>query len=133
MCGVIKPLVKRVVVSHPKSLARIARDPRKYDKRDARKLADLLRGGLTHEVFLPETLPRRANCSRPPPNYTDTRSGSRWISTCFHAGKSQASPIFDPLRLGPITTGRRTKRRKLQKPSLFMKFKLFFFHSSVEI
>lgn len=57
---IIKPLCKRVVVSHPRSLAWIAKDSRKCDRLDARKLADLLRCGLTHEVFLPETEARRA-------------------------------------------------------------------------
>jgi transposase len=33
---------------------------RKCDKLDARKLADLLRSGLTHEVFLPENQARRS-------------------------------------------------------------------------
>lgn len=56
---IIKPLVKRVVVSHPQSLAWIAKDARKCDKLDARKLADLLRCGLTHEIFLPVDQARR--------------------------------------------------------------------------
>lgn len=56
---VIKPLVKQVVVSHPQSLAWIAKDSRKCDKVDARKLADLLRCGLTREVFLAENGARR--------------------------------------------------------------------------
>ncbi len=56
---IIKPLVKQVVVSHPQSLAWIAKDARKCDKLDARKLADLLRCGLTHEVFLPVNQARR--------------------------------------------------------------------------
>lgn len=56
---VIKPLVKQVVVSHPQSLAWIAKDSRKCDRVDARKLADLLRCGLTHEVFLPVNQARR--------------------------------------------------------------------------
>ena len=56
---VIKPLVKQVVVSHPQSLAWIAKDARKCDRLDARKLADLLRCGLTHEVFLPVNQSRR--------------------------------------------------------------------------
>jgi hypothetical protein len=56
---VIKPLVKQVVVSHPQSLAWIAKDSRKCDKLDARKLADLLRCGLTHEVFPAQTGARR--------------------------------------------------------------------------
>ena len=56
---VIKPLVKQVVVSHPQSLAWIAKDSRKCDKLDARKLAELLRSGLTHEVFLPVNQARR--------------------------------------------------------------------------
>lgn len=56
---VIKPLVKQVVVSHPQTLAWIAKDSRKCDKLDARKLADLLRCGLTHEVFLSVNQARR--------------------------------------------------------------------------
>lgn len=56
---IITPLVKRVVVSHPQSLAWIAKDSRKSDKVDARKLADLLRSDLTHEVFLPSNRSRR--------------------------------------------------------------------------
>lgn len=56
---VIKPLVRQVVVSHPQSLAWIAKDSRKCDKLDARKLADLLRCGLTHEVFLAQNQARR--------------------------------------------------------------------------
>ena len=56
---IITPLVKRVVVSHPQSLAWIAKDSRKCDKLDARKLADLLRSDLTHAVFLPQNQSRR--------------------------------------------------------------------------
>lgn len=41
--GVLKSRVTRVVVSHPTENAWIARDPRKCDRRDAFKLADLLR------------------------------------------------------------------------------------------
>lgn len=41
--GILKPRVTRVVVSHPAVNAWIARDPRKSDRRDAFKLADLLR------------------------------------------------------------------------------------------
>ena len=50
--GIIGPLVGRVVVSHPRTLAWIARDPLKTDKRDAAKLAELLRLGRVHEVYL---------------------------------------------------------------------------------
>lgn len=46
-------------MSHPQSLAWIAKDTRKCDRVDARKLADLLRCGLTHEVFLPVNQARR--------------------------------------------------------------------------
>ncbi len=49
--GIIRPLVGRVVVSHPRTLAWIARDPLKTDKRDAQKLAELLRLGSVHEVY----------------------------------------------------------------------------------
>ena len=50
--GIIRPLVKSVTVSHPRTLAWIARDPLKTDKRDAAKLAELLRLGRVHEVYL---------------------------------------------------------------------------------
>jgi len=49
--SVIRPLVKSVTVSHPRTLAWIARDPLKTDKRDAAKLAELLRLGCVHEVY----------------------------------------------------------------------------------
>lgn len=54
---VIKPFVKRVVVSHPKTNAWIAKDPRKNDRLDAKKLADLLRMSEVtplHEVYYPD-------------------------------------------------------------------------------
>ncbi len=49
--GIIRPLVKSVTISHPRTLAWIARDPLKSDKRDAAKLAELLRLGRVHEVY----------------------------------------------------------------------------------
>ena len=49
--SIIKPLVGRVVVSHPRSLAWIAKDSNKTDAIDARKLAELLRLGMVHEVY----------------------------------------------------------------------------------
>lgn len=52
--GIISPLVKRIVVSHPRTLAWIAKDALKNDKLDARKLADLMRSNLVHEVYLPQ-------------------------------------------------------------------------------
>ncbi len=51
---IISPLVTRVVISHPRSLAWIAKDSLKNDKLDARKLADLMRSNLVHEVYLPK-------------------------------------------------------------------------------
>jgi transposase len=48
---VLKPLVKRVVVSHPKDNAYIARSGRKNDKADARALARLLALGQFREVY----------------------------------------------------------------------------------
>ncbi len=57
--GIIGPLVKRVVVSHPRTLAWIARDPLKTDKRDAAKLAELLRLGRVHEVYVEADAPRQ--------------------------------------------------------------------------
>ena len=49
--SVIGPLVSRVVVSHPRSLAWIGKDSLKDDKIDAGKLAELLRLGRVHEVY----------------------------------------------------------------------------------
>jgi transposase len=48
---VIKPLVARVVVSHPKSNLWIGKDPLKNDRIDATKLAEMLRTGKPHEVY----------------------------------------------------------------------------------
>lgn len=59
VCVVLAPLVGRVIVSHPRTLAWIAKDPRKSDKVDARKLAELLRLNLTQEVFVPTDGRRR--------------------------------------------------------------------------
>lgn len=49
--GVIKPIVKRVVVGHAKSNFWIGRDPRKNDRIDAAKLAELLRMGNVHACY----------------------------------------------------------------------------------
>lgn len=48
---VLKGGVARIVVSHPKSNAWIAKDPLKRDRLDATKLADLLRMDQVHEVY----------------------------------------------------------------------------------
>jgi transposase len=49
--GVLNPRVERVVVSHAKTSAWIAKDPLKHDRLDAFKLADLLRMNRVHEVY----------------------------------------------------------------------------------
>lgn len=54
----LRPMVKGVTVSHPRSLAWIAKDSTKTDAIDARKLAELLRLGRVHEVYC-ETDTRR--------------------------------------------------------------------------
>lgn len=51
VCSIIKPLVKSVTVSHPRTLAWIAKDSNKSDAVDAGKLAELLRLGRVHEVY----------------------------------------------------------------------------------
>lgn len=51
---VLRPVVARVVVSHPKSNAWIGKDPLKNDRIDAEKLAELLRTGNPHEVYYPD-------------------------------------------------------------------------------
>jgi transposase len=43
--------VEKVAVSHPQSMRWISHDPQKGDPLDARKLAELLRLGRTHEVY----------------------------------------------------------------------------------
>lgn len=48
---VLRPRVARVVVSHPRSNAWIAKDPLKRDSVDARNLADLLRMNRVHAVY----------------------------------------------------------------------------------
>lgn len=50
---ILIPHVKRVRVSHPKSNARIAKDERKNDIRDAYHLARILRSDDVHEVYYP--------------------------------------------------------------------------------
>jgi transposase len=51
--------VQRVVISHPRTNAWIAKDSNKSDKVDAFKLAELLRLGRVHEVYYSEDQPRR--------------------------------------------------------------------------
>jgi transposase len=51
--------VARIVVSHAKTNAWIANDPLKSDRRDAFKLAELLRLGRVHEVYYPADESRR--------------------------------------------------------------------------
>jgi transposase len=60
---VLKPVVARVVISHPKSNSWIGRDPLKNDRIDAEKLAELLRTGVPHEVYYPDE-DRRAQFKR---------------------------------------------------------------------
>ena len=57
--SVIAPLVKRVVISHPRTNAWIANDPQKGDRIDAFKLADLLRMNRVHAVYYAEDQARR--------------------------------------------------------------------------
>ncbi len=52
--SVLKARVARIVISHAKTNAWIANDPLKSDRRDAFKLAELLRLGWVHEVYYPE-------------------------------------------------------------------------------
>ena len=49
--SILAPLVSEVVVSHPRTLAWIAKDTNKTNAVDARKLADLLRLYLVHPVY----------------------------------------------------------------------------------
>lgn len=51
---IIKPLVARVVVSHPKANSWIGKDPLKNDRIDAGKLSEMLRNGNVHEVYYGE-------------------------------------------------------------------------------
>ncbi len=57
--GVIAPLVRRVVISHPPANAWIGKDPNKHDQLDAAKLADLLRMNRFTEVYYAEEQSRR--------------------------------------------------------------------------
>lgn len=57
--SIIEPLVSEVVVSHPRTLAWIAKDSNKTDSIDARKLADLLRMNLVHPVYSEKNNERR--------------------------------------------------------------------------
>lgn len=57
--SIIKPLVSEIVVSHPRTLAWIAKDANKTDAVDARKLAELLRLNLVHPVYYEQSETRR--------------------------------------------------------------------------
>ena len=57
--SVLQGRVARIVVSHAKANAWSANDPLKCDRRDAFKLAELLRLGRVHEVYYPEDESRR--------------------------------------------------------------------------
>jgi len=57
--SIIAPLVTRVVCSHPKNNAWIAKDADKCDRVDAFKLAELLRLNRFKEVHYPPDQPRR--------------------------------------------------------------------------
>src|ERR1700681_1791535 len=57
--AIIAPLVKRVVCSHPKENAWIAKDGDKCDRVDAYKLAELLRINRFKQVHYPPDQPRR--------------------------------------------------------------------------
>ena len=57
--GVVQGRVARIVISHAKANAWIANDPLKSDRRDAFKLAELLRLGRVHEVYYPADESRR--------------------------------------------------------------------------
>ncbi|MDQ3257273.1 MAG: transposase [Acidobacteriota bacterium] len=57
--SILAPLVSEVVVSHPRTLAWIAKDSNKTDAIDARKLADLLRLNLVHPVYCENSDDRR--------------------------------------------------------------------------
>ena len=57
--SIIRPLVTRVVCSHPQSNAWIAKDADKSDRIDAYKLAELLRLNRFKEVHYPQEQSRR--------------------------------------------------------------------------
>lgn len=57
--SIIKPLVSQIVVSHPRTLAWIAKDANKTDAIDARKLAELLRLNQVHPVYYEQSEMRR--------------------------------------------------------------------------
>ena len=58
--SVLKGRAARIVVSHPKSNAWIAKDPLKRDRLDAFKLAELLRINRVHEVYYTDDDQRRS-------------------------------------------------------------------------
>jgi transposase len=60
ICGILRPRVARVVVSHPQANNWISGDPQKSDPRDALKLADLLRRQAPlREVYYADSEARR--------------------------------------------------------------------------
>jgi transposase len=60
ICGILKPQVARLVVSHPQANKWISGDPQKSDKKDSFKLADLLRRKADlREVYYDNSQARR--------------------------------------------------------------------------
>lgn len=56
---IIKPYSQRIIISHARDNAWIAKDPNKGDRIDAFKLADLLRMNRVHPVYCPDDRVRR--------------------------------------------------------------------------
>jgi transposase len=106
--AVIAPLVTRVVCSHPKDNAWIAKDADKCDRVDAYKLAELLRLNRFKEVHYAPDQPRR-NFKQLVQHYDEMTSQQARLKTKLKAR----------LRMqGVIVTGERVFSSKGRKPVL---------------
>jgi len=94
--AIIAPLVERVVCSHPKDNAWIAKDGDKCDRVDAYKLAELLRLNRFKEVHYAPDQPRR-NFKQLVQHYDElTAHQARW-KTKLKARLRSRSPYRDQL------------------------------------
>ena len=112
--SIIAPLVTRVVCSHPKDNAWIAKDADKCDRVDAYKLAELLRLNRFKEVHYAPDQPRR-NFKQLVQHYDEMTSQQARLKTKLKAR----------LRMqGVIVTGERTQSEGLSFPKARTNFRM---------
>src|SRR5713226_5435841 len=114
--GVIAPLVKRVVCSHPKDNAWIAKDADKCDRVDAYKLAELLRLNRFKEVHYAPDQPRR-NFKQLVQHYDEMTAQQARLKTKLKARLRMQGVIVTGERLFSVT-GRKEVLAKVESRDL---------------